>query len=74
VALADQLAMTERLGVFYGVGQYGELNITRPNHEAFRRGAPDPWTAQQQHNAECKAVQVAADQLHLAMLNGESES
>jgi hypothetical protein len=68
VALADSLAMSERLGVFYGVGQYGELNVTRPNHEAFRRGSADPWTAQQAHNAECKAVDVAADQLHRTLL------
>jgi hypothetical protein len=71
-ALADQLAMSERMGVFQGVGLFGDLNVTRPNHEAFRRGSADAWTRQQEHNNECKAVDVAADQLHRSLLTGEA--
>jgi len=71
-ALADQLAMSEHIGAFQGVGFYGDLVISRPNHEAFRRGSADPWTRQQEFNAEVKALDVAADQLHRALLTGEA--
>jgi hypothetical protein len=67
-ALADRLAMTEHLGVFQGVSAFGDLQITRPKHDAFRRGSADPWTAQQEFNAEVKALDVAADKLHRELL------
>lgn len=72
VALADQLAMSEHLGVFQGVSAFGDLQITRPNHEAFRRGSADPWTAQQEFNAEVKALDLAGDQLYRKLLSGEA--
>lgn len=71
-ALADQLAMTEHLGTFQGVSAFGDLQITRPNHNAFRRGSADPWTRQQEFNAEVKALDAAADELHRALLTGEA--
>jgi hypothetical protein len=71
-ALADQLAMSEQLGVFQGVSAFGDLQITRPNHDAFRRGSADPWTKQMEFNAEVKALDVAADELHRTLLTGEA--
>jgi len=68
VVLADQLSRENGLGVFFGARLFGELNISRPHHDAFHRGSTDAWTAKLERDAEGLAVEKAAEELGRMLL------
>jgi hypothetical protein len=68
VALSDQLAMGNSLGIFFGWGMFGALHLSRPDHPAFQRYSPDPSTAQQEREAELRALDAATAELNHKML------
>jgi hypothetical protein len=74
VALLDQDSMANGLGEFYGWGAFGDLLISRPRHGTFQHGPTDPWEAKLAHDAQWRALDVAAAKLNDSLLNGEPEA
>lgn len=68
VVLADQLARENGLGVFFGARLFGELNISRPQHDAFHRGSTDVWAAAQERDQSGVEVEQQAEALSRELL------
>jgi hypothetical protein len=71
-ALADRIAMAEKMGVFQGAAVFGDMYVSRPNHPAYKRGSADPWTAKVERDTEWRALDSEADRLHHTLLTGET--